>query len=129
MSEVLWTLPVPSTALSRGTRFTELGKRQCTLSFETEDDDATGEIRWQLLFDGVEAYRCTYLTSCTVEMFNTTYDKLVKLGPTPWLHDVLEVFSRSNAAPPELQHLMITFDDGPCYEFICTSFLPSFAAA
>jgi hypothetical protein len=120
MSEILWKLPVPATALLRSPVFRSLPKRQCELSFDIEADD--GETRVGLLFEGVEAYKCTYLTSISAEMFNTAYGKLVKLGATAWLNAAMKVYSKPSQAPGELQHLMICFDDGPCYEFICTSF-------
>jgi hypothetical protein len=129
MSEILWKLPVPATALLRSPVFATLAKRQCALSFEVEADEGDGETHGRLLFDGVEAYKCTYLTSCTAEMFNTAYGKVVNLGSTPWLQDVLQVYSKSSPTPKPLQHLMICFDDGPCYEFICASVEPSSAPA
>jgi hypothetical protein len=102
--------------------FTPLPKRQCELSFHIEADD--GETRVGLLFEGVEAYKCTYLTSCSAEGFNTPYGKLVRLGATAWLNEIMKVYSNASQAPKELQHLMICFDDGPCYEIIRTSFNP-----
>jgi hypothetical protein len=120
MSEPLWKLPVPASALLRSPVFAPLAKRQCELSFHIERDD--GEARVRLLFEEVEAYKCTYLTSCSVEMFNAAYGKLVKLGATAWLAEVMKVYSKASQAPKDLQHMMICFDDGPCYEFVCVSF-------
>ena len=74
------------------------------------------------MFDGVEAYKCTYLTSCSAEMFNIAYGKLVRLAATPWLNEVLKSCAKTSQASKELQHLMICFDDGPCYEVICVRF-------
>lgn len=122
MSETLWKLPVPASALLRSPVFAPLGKRQCELSFLIESDE--GEARAGLLFEGVEAYKCTYLTSCSAEIFNTAYGKLVRLGATTWLNEVMKVYSQARQSPNELQHLMICFDDGPCYEIICLSFKP-----
>ena len=121
MTETLWKLPVPATAVLREPIFTALAKRQCELSFHIETDD--GDNRVGLLFEGVEAYKCTYLTSCSAEMFNSAYGKLVRLGATQWLREVLKSYNAS-PEPKELQHLMICFDDGPCYEVICVSFQP-----
>jgi hypothetical protein len=56
------------------------------------------------------------------EMFNTAYDKLVALGTTPWLAEVLQVRERAHQPDSGLRHLMICFDDGPCSEFICSNF-------
>jgi hypothetical protein len=127
MNETLWTLPVPPTGLTKGPAFAALPKRQCELSFHIEGEGG-GEKRVALMFEDVEAYKCTYMTSMKVEMINTAYGKLVKLGMTPWLAEVSERYKdyyRAARQPQkELQHLMICFDDGPCYEFICAGFRP-----
>lgn len=121
MTVELWKLPVPATALAKGPTFAMLMKRQCEISFHIEGDDGdTPKI--SLLFDGVEAYKCTCLTSCTAEMFNTAYGKVVRLESSSWLKDVLKVSEGRSTSPRDLQHLMICFDDGPCYEFICRDF-------
>ena len=86
---------------------------------ESEDG---GEERLKLVFEGVEAYKSTYLTSCSAEMFNIAYGKLVTLGATPWLGEVLKSRAEAIQSSTELQHLMICFDDGPCYEVICVRF-------
>jgi hypothetical protein len=126
MTETLWVTPVPPSALSLE-GFQSLGKRQCELSFMVEDP-AGGEKRTGLIFEGVEAYKCTHLTSLTLAMIRTAYGKLVRLGETQWLEEVSEISGRfyniSKQLPRELQHLMICFDDGPCYEIICVSFKP-----
>lgn len=111
---------MPATALLGSPVFNVLIKRQCELSFYIEGTEE--EQRIALLFAGVEAYKCTYLTSCSAEMFNIAYGKLVKLGATPWLNEVLITYVKGSQAPTELQHLMICFDDGPCYEIICAHF-------
>lgn len=118
MSIELWKLPVAPTALIRSPNFVVLSKRQCKISMEFEG--SSGVVRTALLFEGVEAFKCTYLTSCSAEMLSTAYGKLARLGSTPWLAETQNAGSRRS--PIELQHLMICFDDGPCYEFICTGF-------
>lgn len=117
----LWKMPVPATSLIRGPDFGVLPRRQCEISFHVENDDGE-HTRIALLFDGLEAFKCTYLTSCSAEMFNTAYAKLVCLGPTSWLAEVLKVSDGGKQSNTELRHLMICFDDGPCYEMICRSF-------
>jgi hypothetical protein len=121
MSMELWKLPVAPTALTRSPDFAVLPKRQCQISMEFEG--ASGIVRNTLVFEGVEAFKCTYLTSCSAEMFNTAYGKLVHLGATQWLAETEKV--NSGRSPSALKHLMICFDDGPCYEFICTDFRAS----
>jgi len=117
----LWKLPEPATALLRDPVFNVLIKRQCeiVLFFEGNGDE---ERRLSLLLDGVEAYKCTYLTSCTADMFDSAYGKLIRLEETPWLIDLLDTYKKGRQSKSTLQHLMICFDDGPCYEFICVDF-------
>src|SRR5260221_8598214 len=117
MSETLWKLPVPATALTRGPTFRVHPKCQCEISFYVENDHG-GDKRLNLMFEGVEAYKCTNPTSRSAEMVKTAYGKLVKLGATPWLDEVLKASAKASQPSKELQHLMICFDDGPCYEII-----------
>jgi hypothetical protein len=121
MPTELWKLPVPATALVKGPTFAVLPKRQCEISFYIEGDSGAAT-RTSLLFEGVEAYKCTYLTSCSAEMFNAAYGKLVRLAATPWLTELLKTHCQRGEPPKELQHMMICFDDGPCYEIICLGF-------
>lgn len=99
-----------------------LGRRNLALLIEAGDSDL------QIVFEQVEAYKCTYLFAMTREM-NVAYDKLVDLGETGWLADSRnrmleygEALSPPSGPPDHLRHLMITFDDGPCYEFLCQTF-------
>ena len=120
MNETVWKLPVPASALIRGPTFVALGKRRCELSFSVEGEQGETQAVG-LRFEGVEAYKCTYLTSCSAQIFNTAYGKLVRLESTQWLNKILMNYKASPKSN-ELQHLMICFDDGPCYEIICVSF-------
>jgi hypothetical protein len=115
MPEVVWTLPFPSSGLS-GVVFQKLAGRSCALAC---DDGEHSPVR--LVFDGVEAFKCTYHNACTLEMVET-YDKLTDMGRTPWLDSVRRQLSGFGGEVQSLRHLMIYFDDGPCYEFICRSF-------
>jgi len=72
-------------------------------------------------FAGVESYKATFYRACTVEM-RDAYDRVVDLGATAWLDEVSSELSQHGADRSGLQHLMIYFDDGPCYEFVCRSF-------
>ncbi len=89
MPTELWKLPVPATALVKGPEFNVLAKRQCEISFHIEGN-GTELIKISLLFDGVEAFKCTYLTSSSAEMFKAAYAKLVRLGAAPWLSELLK---------------------------------------
>ena len=116
--------PVPSSALTRGPYFAALPKRQCELSFYVEANE--GDRKEGILFEGVEAYKCTYMTALSVQMIGTAYDKLVRLEVSPWLTEVIALsashYLAREGSPRALQHLMMCFDDGPCYEIICTNY-------
>jgi hypothetical protein len=51
-----------------------------------------------------------------------TYDTLSDMGYTDWLESIKEQLSSVGDGGHDLRHLMMYFDDGPCYEFICRSF-------
>lgn len=121
MSEKIYELPVPSTALLNGVSLQVLPKRTCALTceYEGERDEV---ISLKLIFEGVEAFRCTYYKACPVELIRTAYDKVVDLGASPWFSEVTERLTGAVLDVPELRHLVIYFDDGPCYEFICREF-------
>lgn len=122
MNQILWTLPVPSTALLNGCTFEKLPRRACALTYEYEGE-GDSVISLRLVFDGVEAFKCTYGEACTLEMIRTAYDRVVDLGSSEWLSAVREqVASYGDRKVEELKHLMIYVDDGPCYEFICRIF-------
>lgn len=114
----LWELPVPSTALLQDARFEIRLGRTCALQFEYEDED-DNTVSVKLLFEGVEAFKCTYLFACTVEMIETAYDRVADLGSSEWLDAIRKQLGSHGQEAKDLKHLMIYFDDGPCYEFIC----------
>lgn len=126
MSEVLWELPEPSSGRTAGPEFIRLPMGKCELSLHVEDINTAEARRVVLLFEGVLSYKCTYQYAVSAKMIEAAYDKLVSLGATPWLAEVSEPYlqhCKSSKEPPnKLQHLMIYFDDGPCYEIICASF-------
>jgi hypothetical protein len=55
-------------------------------------------------------------------MIEIAYDQVADLGSTEWLTQIESQLVRSHEDAIGLRHLMIYFDDGPCYEFICRSF-------
>lgn len=116
---MLWQSPAPSSGFLEGVVFQVLPQRACSLTFKYEDSE--GAIKpYSLFIRGSEAFKCTYLTSLTAEMIDSSYDKLVDLGESPWLREVKAAGSAVERT--KLKHLRICFDDGPCYEFICTGF-------
>ncbi len=120
MTQTVWKLPVPATALVRGPALSVLPRRRCMLSMSIELNDGK-EGTLGLSFDGVEAFMCTYLTSLTLEMVELAYGKLIEFSPSDWLGRLSKDHQRPGR-PAALKHFMICFDDGPCFEFICTSF-------
>jgi hypothetical protein len=122
MTQIVWILPVPSTALLHGCVFEKRTGRTCALLCDYEDD-SDNIVLLQLLFDGVEAFKCTYQGACTPETIKTAYDKVVDVGASEWLSAVIRQLVNNGAQNTEqLRHLMIYLDDGPCYEFICRTF-------
>ena len=115
----LWQLPVAASALLHSPEFVILRRRECALRLLFEGGDGNTKAI-ALQFTGVESYKCTFVSSCTAVMFNLAYGKLVSLKST-WLDEVRSAGKKDEAAIEVLQHLMITFDDGPCYEVICRS--------
>jgi hypothetical protein len=114
----IWELPFPSSSLLKGIEFAVFPKRSCSLKGEYEDDD--GVINDVCLnFEEVEAFRCTYITSCNEVNVRNAYDRLVDCGASEWLKEVMTAFSQVSLEQKKLTHYMIFFDDGPCYEIIC----------
>src|SRR5437870_9616961 len=142
MADTIWKLPVPAASLEKK-QFSQLPKRTCSLLCEYEDND--GKIASSILtFGEVEAVRFTYNHACTAEMVALAYGKVVDMGASHWLSTIrtqLEGYNEALLDPrakhsnnvrehldryllntADLKHLMIYFDDGPCYEFICRTF-------
>ncbi len=124
MTDILWEMPVAPSAITRGPFFLPLIQRRCELSFFIETE--YGDRKSGLIFNGVEAFKCTYMTAMSAEMINISYGKLVCLGNTPWRSQVNNASSRyysmAKESPRNLRHLMICFDGGPCYEIIGVDF-------
>ncbi len=118
---VLWTLPVPSTSLlDGGPAFEKRLGRDVAIrfSYESEDDSRSSGA---LVFQGVEAFRCTYHRARDASMLEA-YDKLVDRGSSAWLEEICGNLMRNGGDARGLLHLMIDFDDGPAYEVVCRSF-------
>jgi len=81
----------------------------------------------QISFEGVQVYKCTFITFVTL-FHISAYAKIVSVEDSDWLKTLgpphMPYLSAQQAA--ELKHLMIFFDDGPCYEIICHSFCVDF---
>ena len=116
----LWKSPSPSSSFLEGVLLKVLPKRSCVLSFSTEGASGGWEA-FELRFHEVAAFKCTYLPALTAEMIRSAYDTLVNLESSAWLAEASSVRSDPSEAGL-LRHLRICFDDGPCYEFLCTGF-------
>ena len=128
MNKTLWTLPVPVTSIIKGPFLKVLPKRQCEISFSIEANDDEEKME-AFLFDEVEAFKCTHLKSLgsvSQDLRRQSYGAVISILESPWLREVKQSYidycASARLTPRELQHLMITFDDGPCYEFICGLF-------
>jgi hypothetical protein len=120
MAEELYKIKVPSSALSSPIFTMELGRR-CSLTYSYEIENTDFEVHERLVFEGVEAFKCTYYTANSLEVFEA-YGRILKLSRSAWLKEIIKNLSRAGTAAANLAHLRIFFDDGPCYEFICRSF-------
>lgn len=111
---------MPSGAILEGVKFEIMLRRNVGLLFEYEgDQDEIEKVR--VFFNGVEAFKCTYYHACSKDALNA-YERLVDCGMTEWLKSIKERLSECGESSDELKHMMIYFDSGPCYEFICTGF-------
>lgn len=123
--EVLWEMPAPATALMQEPVFAARMGRACELLFSYCDEEGI-EKNVTLTFEGVESYKCTYMTSLDAVLIRVAYGKLVKLDKSDWLDEVVvryNSYCKSAKLPlKSLSHLAICFDDGPSYEVICVDF-------
>jgi hypothetical protein len=117
MMQTLWELEVPSTSFLRGVRQETRPGRTLVLTFSYEGADevpATTEMH----FHAVAAFKCSFLPALASEAIESSYDRLVDMGETPWLLEVVATATRRKM-PANLKHLRITFDDGPSFDVIC----------
>lgn len=121
MPTTIWTLPVPSTALENGgPKLETRPRRVVAILFAYESEDGGRQHESAIVFEGVEAYKVTYYDARDPSTLEA-YDRLVDRGPTPWLSELSANLKRTGARADGLAHLMINFDDGPCYEVVCRS--------
>jgi hypothetical protein len=112
---------VPSTALlSGGPIFEKRFGRELGLSFSYERPDDVVR-NGTLVFEGVEAFKCTYYRARDASMLEA-YDKLLDRGASAWLEEVRTNLTKHGGEADGLMHLMIGFDDGPTYEILCRSY-------
>lgn len=118
-SETIWELPVPCSLLAQAPKLMRGRHRRYSLILAWESETGDRIDIAKLRFAGVESYRVTHLWSLTREMIQTGYGRLVELTASDWARESMKV---SLGRPPglELRHVRVCFDDGPCYEFLCT---------
>jgi len=115
-------MPVPSTAvLGAGVAFDKRNGRVVALRFSYESGRGDRPVDEALVFEGVEAVKITYYSASDESMLES-YDRLVDLGSTAWLGELEANLRRRSIDASGLTHLMILFDDGPCYEVACRTF-------
>lgn len=94
-------------------------RHDCAIICATEEDDGAN---LSIIFEGAQAYKCTYYKAISLEMRDKTYDALVDVGESDWLAAVIKEIGENDEDASGLRHLMIYLDDGPCYEIICKTF-------
>lgn len=128
MFKTLWRLSAPPSAIIRGPFLNERPKREYRLEF-TIEGLVGEEVMVTLVFEDVEAFRCTHmkaLRSVNAELRKQSYGSVVAIEDSLWFTQVRTAYvsycTSSRLTPKELSCLAITFDDGPCYEFVCGGF-------
>jgi len=121
MNTELFKFAVPLTSLLGDPKFDQLLGRKCRISYRYESEREGFTTAEQLVFDGVESFKCTYFVACDLDMLEA-YGRVVDVGRSLWLKGVTRNLSQASWNSKDLMHLRIFFDDGPCYEFICRSF-------
>jgi hypothetical protein len=89
------------------------------MSYESKEGD---QGKCSLIFLGCESFKCTYMTSLNPEQIEASYGCVVSITDSPWLQEIRAKQAPKVPAGVKLRHLMICFDDGPCYEFVCSDF-------
>lgn len=113
----LYELPITSTRIASEVIFEKLLGRRCSLTYEFEENGR--HVRECILFTGIEGFRCTYFAAIDPEIISIAYDRVVDFGKSDWLHEIISNLQHANADSHGLRHLVVYFDDGPAYEFIC----------
>jgi hypothetical protein len=114
MSEVIWSLPVPSQEFQQGPHILA-SPGKVTLRWDSESE--SGEYTWSSAeFVGVEAVMFTAHDSCTPEQVRA-YDRLIVVEPS-------ELLSGLRGAPAKfLHHYRIYFDEAGCLDVIAEEFV------
>lgn len=128
----IFVLPMPSSWLA-GPEFKQGLGRSNTIrcewdeyekceSEQNENPKVTKITRVDLIFSKCWGINITHYVAIDAKWIQLAYDKVVDLGDTRWLRSIRSNIVASRIETGQLRHLMICFDDGPLYEFICESF-------
>ena len=123
MSELIWKTPAPSSGFLRGVSLQIRPKREVALTLEFEGENEEMHCA-ELSFAGVVQYRTTYMAALQAEKIHQAYDRLIELPGSPELQEVIQA-TEANGNGVAYRHFRICFDDGPCFDFICASFIPT----
>lgn len=118
MYQELWKMPDPSSARV-GTHFIEESGRTCIVICNFSPDSTHS---YRIRFEGVECYRGWYDATCRLELISEGYDRVTEVLQSDWKDEAIRALKKWGRDVSGLKHLMIYFDDGPAYEFICRSF-------
>jgi hypothetical protein len=114
-------MPTPSANLGHGMEIEKNdseGYYQLSMTYARGEEDITV----RLAFLRISAFKATFHHACNADMIKWAYDQLVDLGSTEWLNEISRQIASRERVAPSLRHLMICFDDGPCFEFLCDSY-------
>ena len=121
--KIIYKLPISSTALFSSPEFQKGFRRNCALVCRYESINGEGETKLTLKFEGVEAFKCTYHRAVNSKIIQDAYDTVIDCGHSLWFGEITGNLLLYDEVISNLSHLAIYFDDGPCYEFICRSFI------
>ena len=114
--KILFRLPPAHQPLLSEPELHVMPGRVCEIRYSYQRDETGREGRHIIAFLDVVAFKLTYLPAMSAEMFDTAYCRVVDLGDSAWLKEIMSV-RVANSSP--IMHVRLTLDDGPCYEFIC----------
>jgi hypothetical protein len=113
--QVLYSLPVPSTSLTREPYFsTEDGRYSIRFGYIRDGKD----IEECVAFNNVAAVRTRAERCCSVEQIETSYDCLVEFESSQWVMEVLADMQDHMRDQWRTRHFMICLDSVGCYEVI-----------
>jgi hypothetical protein len=115
MTKTLYTLPVPSTSLTREAFFsTEGGRFAIRFGYERDGREYLAGI----IFSNVAAVRTRAERCCKLQQIESSYDELIELEDSQWVMEVRADMEELWRDKWETKHFMIYIDSAGCYEVI-----------